>query len=79
MILDILLGMFFINALIFLTVLQIWRIYMNSINQAIQTVQTALTALQGRLASGVVVQQSDLDAAAASITAVATTLGTLAN
>lgn len=50
---------------------------MNALNQSITALNAALVALQGRLSTGVVVQQADLDAAIASINQVATTLDTL--
>lgn len=52
---------------------------MNSVTQAITALNAAITALQTRLGSGILVQQADLDAAAASINAAATTIGTIAS
>lgn len=51
---------------------------MVTIQSAIQTLNAAITALQARLSAGVVVQQSDLDSAAAAINAASTTIGTIA-
>lgn len=51
---------------------------MDTIKSNIEALNAAITALQGRLASGVIVQQSDIDSINASLTQATTTLGTIA-
>lgn len=68
----------FLNALLFIIIILTGGIIMATIQQAIIDLNAAIAALQGRLGSGVVVQQSDLDSVAASIASATTTIGTIA-
>lgn len=68
----------FINVILLTVVLIIGGFIMDTIKSNIDALNAAITALQGRLASGVIVQQSDIDSINASLTQATTTLGTIA-
>lgn len=68
----------FMNIIVLVSIILIGGAIMDAINQAVMALNAAVTALQARLGNGVLVQQADLVATAASINQVATVINSIA-